>query len=1172
MNLKITTINTRSGLNDYHKRMEINERCKIHGFDIIFLQELKINDINKVKQLERNWKGKLFCSYTDNINSNKGVGIFIYNNIRSKYKIINKKTDFEGRIICLDIDINGTSLRLLNIYAPNDTTQRKLFLVQLETFFLTSRHIIAGGDWNFVEDPIKDKQGGDRSVSAHSLIGKNEIQNIKSNYKVTDVYRWKHPKWTEYTWRQVNPPVFCRLDRFYISNAILPKVRTVSINNCTVSDHLFVDLVLEPFANKTFGPGYWKLNDSILKDKQVISEIKNLWDHKLSKATVKDHLWWEFCKREFKKCLIKNSKRIANQTKKEIAYLEEQLSIFSAKATSPVNPNKEIDQICANQIQVELKTFLQKQMEGARIRSKAKSLDNAEKPSKYFFRLEQKRQDANLINELYDPQTKTTTKDPNRICQLASNFYAELFKYEPVQDSEIDYFLENINFPRLQPHLVEACEGDLTLFEAKQALFQMENDHSPGADGLTAAFYKKFFSLFGQDFTNMINHCRKDVHKLPESQRLGLIRLICKDIAHAIELMFYRPISLINYDYKIVAKILANRLKYVLKDIISVDQTCSIPGRTIFDNVHLMRDIFEFSEHKQIECAVLSLDKVKAFDRVSHHYMYRVLKKFGFGPDFIEWVQLLYNDIESSVIINGLITKSFKVQRSVRQGCPLSMCLYVCQSEPFAIKIRANPQIKGLQLRENAEAKISEYADDTNIIVTTIFSVHQSLIEAKHFENASGAKLNLTKTCIMGLGKWKNRTFNIPHIQQVDNLKTLGLRLGHSVSNTMVWGSVHSKYIKSYNAIQTRELGMRGKAVLSNVLSCSKLWYLASVITLPKNYLREFNTAQLSFIWDNKPYMPIKKETLCLPPKKGGIGLVNIELKDQALKIFVIVKLILISDYIPKWAYFAIYYVGMELREYRPDFASNTMPHSFEFRPQFYTEAIKYFKQFMLNNNDIDFEDLSVKMIYEKLIENQKIIPKIQQHFPDRDYEHIYRNINNPFLDFVQRDVLYKLVHKGLPFRETMGKYNVFIDQKCKICKSNVLESPAHVFARCKIAQDTWPIIKELFLNLCNHRLKINFKMLLEGDIPKEYRKNKFRNKYLYLTSLAIQIMYRFRCKIDLKNASLNSQDLKNSIIYSFKERLKIDFHRLGHDKFISMWGKHNTLYRLNNSMIIFDF
>ena len=195
-----------------------------------------------------------------------------------------------------------------------------------------------------------------------------------------------------------------------------------------------------------------------------------------------------------------------------------------------------------------------------------------------------------------------------------------------------------------------------------------------------------------------------------------------------------------------------------------VDQTCSIPERSIFDNVHLLRDIFDYVEQKDLQCAILSLDKVKAFDRVSHHYMFRVLSKFGFGPDFIEWVQLLYTDIKSSVLVNGFITLEIDVQRSVRQGCPLSMPLYVVQSEPFANRIRRDPEIKGLKIG-NVEIKVSEYADDANLVLTTEKSMKKALVICNLYTEASGAQLNLDKTYAIGLGRWKDNQFKISGIR-----------------------------------------------------------------------------------------------------------------------------------------------------------------------------------------------------------------------------------------------------------------------------------------------------------------------------------------------------------------------------------------------------------------------
>ena len=301
-----------------------------------------------------------------------------------------------------------------------------------------------------------------------------------------DPFRALYPKKQAHTWRQNE--IHCRLDRFYISNTFLPVVDKVQISYCTVSDHMFCDLFFKPFAQSTKGPGYWKLNDSILKDKIVKSAVINLWNHTLSQQFPKDFNWWEKCKIEFKKLLMRQSKRIANETRKQIQFLEDRMREYLARSLDKNNQNPDFDKMLVEQIKIELKTLFSKTIEGARIRSRAQVLDNAERPSRYFLRVEQQRQSANMINELYDPQTKTNTKNPKRICEIARSFYSELFKMEPVHDEQIDDFLENVNLPRLQPHLVEACEGDMTFDEAEIALSKMDSDHSPGGDGLTAVF------------------------------------------------------------------------------------------------------------------------------------------------------------------------------------------------------------------------------------------------------------------------------------------------------------------------------------------------------------------------------------------------------------------------------------------------------------------------------------------------------------------------------------------------------------------------------------------------------------------------------------------------------------------------------------------------------------
>ena len=112
-------------------------------------------------------------------------------------------------------------------------------------------------------------------------------------------------------------------------------------------------------------------------------------------------------------------------------------------------------------------------------------------------------------------------------------------------------------------------------------------------------------------------------------------------------------------------------------NLIHLDQTLAVIGRSIQDNIHLLRNIVDYTKQKNLKSIILSLDQAKAFDRVSHDYMLQVLKQYGFGKDIINWVRLLYTEISSTVLVNGYFTKIFPVEHSVRQGCSLSPLLYV---------------------------------------------------------------------------------------------------------------------------------------------------------------------------------------------------------------------------------------------------------------------------------------------------------------------------------------------------------------------------------------------------------------------------------------------------------------------------------------------------------------
>ena len=187
----------------------------------------------------------------------------------------------------------------------------------------------------------------------------------------------------------------------------------------------------------------------------------------------------------------------------------------------------------------------------------------------------------------------------------------------------------------------------------------MKSNKSPGLDGLTPEFFKTFW----EDLGTIIQKLACEVSnsgQLPHSMRTGLITLIPKkgDLRN---LTNWRPISLLNIDYKIITKTLASRVSKVIDTLISEDQSCCVPGGNIADNVILMDNIIQHLGNTNTRGYILKIDQYKAFDRVEHAYLLNVLTKMGFGDTFFRWVKLLYTNIGACIKHNGFVSDVFPI-------------------------------------------------------------------------------------------------------------------------------------------------------------------------------------------------------------------------------------------------------------------------------------------------------------------------------------------------------------------------------------------------------------------------------------------------------------------------------------------------------------------------------
>ena len=392
-------------------------------------------------------------------------------------------------------------------------------------------------------------------------------------------------------------------------------------------------------------------------------------------------------------------------------------------------------------------------------------------------------------------------------------------------------------------------------------------------------FYSTFWGILGQDLVEVLNSSLVS-GSLPTSLRCAFISLVFKKRDH-LEHKNWRPISLLNVDYKLCAQSLAGRILGVLHHVIASDQTCGVRGRFICENVTLLRDVIHYTSESGTPAAILSLDQEKAFDRVDWPFLFRVLEHLGFGPSFISWVRLLYTDIRSAILINGYTSNCFFLSRGVRQGCLLSPLLYIISTEVLAANLRAHPYIVGLRLPGISRPlpTLSLYADDTSVISVSDAATLAVFDTYDTFERGTGSKLNLSKCEGLWLGTWRNRVDSPVAITWTSSkIKVLGVFLGNGNLDKESWRPRIDAVERRLKFWRCRTLSYSGKATVINALALSRIWYIASLVFFPSWACAELNTLIFIFFWSGKKDL-VARKVLVHPYTCGGFSVVSIEFK-----------------------------------------------------------------------------------------------------------------------------------------------------------------------------------------------------------------------------------------------------------------------------------------------------
>ncbi len=345
-----------------------------------------------------------------------------------------------------------------------------------------------------------------------------------------------------------------------------------------------------------------------------------------------------------------------------------------------------------------------------------------------------------------------------------------------------------------------------------------------------------------------------EVGQLSISQRRGVITLIPKDYSDLVDLQNWRPITLLNTDYKIASKALATWIERILPKLIHPDQTGFMKGRYIGENLRLISDVMEYTKMEELTGVLVSVDFKKAFDTLEWLFIKSVLNLFNFGESVKRWTSVFYTNVENAVLNNGFATKRFKPTRGVRQDCPLSPYLFILSAEILSSKIRQSKLVKGINIYGN-EVKVNEFADDTNLFCADITSVEKALSLVNEFCSISGLKLNVKKTKALLLGKWcNNRTTPLQLSWPRDPVKILGIYFSYG-DKTNDYYNFNLKVQKLQTHLHmwsSRSLTLFGKVLIIKCLGLSQIIYLASNISVPKDTTQTVKSKLFNFLWNKK--------------------------------------------------------------------------------------------------------------------------------------------------------------------------------------------------------------------------------------------------------------------------------------------------------------------------------
>ncbi|XP_057811420.1 uncharacterized protein LOC131025639 [Salvia miltiorrhiza] len=529
-------------------------------------------------------------------------------------------------------------------------------------------------------------------------------------------------------------------------------------------------------------------------------------------------------------------------------------------------------------------------------RSRANWLGLGDRNSKYFHAFVSKRRQKNTIKCLRRSDGTEVRKEGEMADEIHA-YFSTIFQSSLPELSCIDEITNTCS-----TFLGDSAKAELAApfseEEVRKAIFQMHAHKAPGPDGYPPFFFQKFWGEIGDAVTNEVLNVLNGNSSIRHWNKTHIV-LIPK-VKKPKDVKDFRPISLCNTSYKMVAKVLANRLRTVLNLVIDESQSAFIPGRLISDNIILGYECMHWIRNKKLgheAFATAKLDMSKAYDRVEWRFLRAMMVVLRFPLHLVDLVMQCISTVEFSFVINCKVYGSLFASRGLRQGCPLSPFLFVLCAQGFSSLLKSYENqglLSGVIMARHCPSITNLFFADDSLI---FFKAEEEGARClgtvlQKYAKASGQIINYEKSTI---------SFS-PNMRPPDTvLVTEILGISETTGHALYLGlptfvprqkKLHFDYLrdrvyKKLNGWDHKFFSAGGKQTFIKSVIQSIPTYAMACFRIPVGICADIEKACSQFWWGDsdkgKKMHWAKWERLCQPKSRGGLGFRQLIPFNQAL-------------------------------------------------------------------------------------------------------------------------------------------------------------------------------------------------------------------------------------------------------------------------------------------------